>query len=246
MTSQEAKEILLLYRPGMADADDPDVAQALEAVGRDPQLTRWFEHHQAFQAAMRAKLRQIPVPEHLKYAALGIHPATPPPTRVWWRPPAWIAAAAALILALCLAAFLTKPKIPNRFADFEQTMVSKAIRGYAMEWETPDMNQLRKDIAAKGAPADYDVPRGLQRLSLTGGAVFPWRNRPVAMVCFDRGNKQMVFLFVMERSAVKDSPPEKPEQGKVSDFITASWTRGDKAYLLAGAEGDDFQQYLPQ
>lgn len=246
MTSQEAKEILLLYRPGTADADDPEVAQALEAAGRDADLTRWFEHHEAFQAAMQAKLRQIPVPEHLKYAALGIQPAALPATRVWWRMPIGLAAAAVVVVALGLALFWHKPRVPDRFVDFQQTMVSKAIRGYAMEWETPDMNQLRKNIAGRGAPADYDLPEGLEKLSLTGGAVFPWRNRPVAMVCFNRGNNQMAFLFVMQKSALKDPPPERPAEGKVSDFVTASWTRGDKAYLLTGAEGADFEKYLPQ
>jgi hypothetical protein len=205
-----------------------------------------LEHHQAFQAAMRAKLRQIPVPDHLKYAALGAHSPVVPMVPVWKRAPAWLAAAAVLVVMLGLVIFSKRPRVPDRFADFQQTMVSKAIRGYAMEWETPDMNQLRKDIAAKGAPADYDLPAGLEKLSLTGGAVFPWRNQPVAMVCFDRGNKQMVFLFVMEKTAVKDPPPEKPAERKVSDFVTASWTRGDKTYLLAAAEGADFRRYLPQ
>ena len=60
---------------------------------------------------------------------------------------------------------------------------------------------------SRGAPADYDVPRGLERLQLTGGGRLTWRSNPVAMVCFDRGDKQMLFLFVMKRSAVKDPPP---------------------------------------
>ena len=59
MTRGAVKEILLLYRPGTADAEDPQVAEAIEFAKRDPELGRWFEQHQVFQAAMRAKFRQI-------------------------------------------------------------------------------------------------------------------------------------------------------------------------------------------
>lgn len=70
MNCSEAKEVLLLYRPGIADAADPQIAEALELVGRDPELRRWFDQHSAFQKAMRAKFRQIEVPAHLKASLL--------------------------------------------------------------------------------------------------------------------------------------------------------------------------------
>ena len=66
MSSAEAREVLLLYRPGTAEAADPQMAEALELARQDPELGRWFEQHCAFQKAMRAKFRQIEVPVHLK------------------------------------------------------------------------------------------------------------------------------------------------------------------------------------
>jgi hypothetical protein len=100
-------------------------------------------------------------------------------------------------------------------------------------------------MASRGAPADYDLTRGLGRLQLTGGGRLTWRSHPVAMVCFDRGDKQMLFLFVMKRSAVKDPPPETPQLAKVRVLLTASWTRGDNTYVLAGPEEADFaKKYL--
>jgi hypothetical protein len=70
MNCSEAKEVLLLYRPGIADAADPQIAEALELAGRDPELRRWFDQHRAFQKAMRAKFGQIEVPVHLKASLL--------------------------------------------------------------------------------------------------------------------------------------------------------------------------------
>jgi hypothetical protein len=246
----EAKEILLLYRPGTADAEDPEIIQAMSVARRDPDLARWFERHCVFQSAMQTKLRQIKVPEHLKVALMANDEAfapSVPPGRGWWRKPAWMGAAAAVMLLLAgFTVFWLKPKVPDRFADYQQTIVSKAMRGYAMDWEINDMRQLRQHIAGGGAPSDYAVTEGLQKLKLTGGAVFRWRSNPVAMVCFDRGNKQMVFLFVMQKAALKDPPPASPTEARVSDFTTASWTNGEKTYLVAGPEGVDLSNYVPK
>ena len=114
-----------------------------------------------------------------------------------------------------------------------------------MDIKTNDMRMVRQDLASRGAPSDYVVPPGLERLRLTGGGRLTWRTNPVAMVCFDRGDRQMVFLFVLDRSAVKDPPPTTPRLHKVNELLTASWTQGDKTYVLAGPEEAGFlQKYL--
>jgi hypothetical protein len=107
------------------------------------------------------------------------------------------------------------------------------------------MQQIRQFMASRGAPFDYDVARGLEHLQLTGGGRLTWRSNPVAMVCFDRGDKQMLFLFVMKRSAVKDPPPKTPQLAKVRQMLAARWTQGDNTYVLAGPEEADFlKKYL--
>lgn len=244
MNTDQAREILMLYRPGTADAEDPDIIEAMAVARRDPDLARWFEQHAAFQSAMRASFRQIAVPDHLKLELLAGRKIIRPPA--WWQSPAWLAAAAVVVIALGLAALWLRPAVPDRFANFQEMMVSKAENvAYAMDWPTNDMRALRTALAGRGAPANYEVPKGLARLQLTGGAALTWRANPVSMVCFDRGDKQMVFLFVMKRSALKDPPPEKPLVAKIDALTTVSWTSGDQAYLLAGPEEANFlQKYL--
>ena len=247
MNSTEAKDVLLLYRPGTADAADPQIAEALELAHHDPELGRWLEQHRAFQKAMRAKVRQIEVPAHLKSSLLIQGKARPItiPSHAWWRSPVWLTAAVAMVLFLGLVGLWLKPRTPDQFANYQARMVSQVQREYRMDLETNDMRQIRQFLAQSGAPADYDVTRGLERLKLTGGGRLTWRSNPVAMVCFDRGDKQMLFLFVMKRSALKDPPPEMPQLTKVRQMLTASWTRGDKTYVLAGPEEGDFvRKYL--
>jgi hypothetical protein len=233
VTQQQAKEILLLYRPGTTDAEDPEVVEALALARHDRELARWFDQQQAFQIAMRAKFRQVKVPEHLRVALLASQKVVPLPV-AWWQRPAWLAAAAVILVFLGLAAFWSKPQKPDTFADYLKKMVWTAENPYFMDLTNSDMRVLRATLAEKRAPTGYALTPGLQKLPLTGGAALKWRNNTVSMLCFDRGNKQMVFLFVLQRSALKDPPPETPKVVSVDELSTASWSQGELTYVLAG------------
>jgi uncharacterized membrane protein YbaN (DUF454 family) len=245
LNSREAKEILLLYRPGTRDADDPEIIEAIELTRQDPELGKWFSQHQEFQLAMRAKFREIPVPAHLKPALLASHNIIRPPQ--FWQQPVWLAAAAIFMVLLGLAVFSLRPAIPDRFSHYRETMVSAAVRMYGMDLVTSDKNQLRQFIATNGAPADYQLTQGLDKLQLKGGGLLRWRGNPVSMVCFDRGGSTL-FLFVMKHSALKDPPPTitpQAEVAQVDGLLTASWTQGNDTYLLAGPHEPGFvEKYL--
>ena len=196
---------------------------------------------------MSAKFQQIEVPAHLK-SSLLIRGTVPPGVvtpRPSWRSPVWLTATATVLLLLGAVVLWLRPHRPDRFADYQARMVSEAQREYRMDLVTNQMQQIRQLMASHGAPADYHVTRGLEHLQLTGGGCLTWRSQPVAMVCFDRGDKQMLFLFVMKRSAVNDPPPPAPQLAKVREMLTASWTQGDNTYVLAGPEEADFlKKYL--
>ena len=242
MNIHEARQILLLYRPGTADAEDPQMREAIELAGRDPELARWFQEHCAFQEGMRAKFRQIEIPPHLRAALLSVEKIIPMP--LWYRRPVWLAAAA-VVLFIGLAGAWLALKTPDPFSQFRNQMVARAMVEYRMDMETNDMSQLRKFMAANGAPADYEVTKGLARLELSGGVLVNWQSSPVAMLCFNRGDKKMVFLFVLNRAAIKEVPSETPQSIKVQELFTVSWSRGDKTYILAGPPESDFvKKYL--
>ena len=162
-----------------------------------------------------------------------------------WRQPVLWALAASVVLVCALAGLWLKPSGQDPLAQFQARMVGSALREYRMDLVTNDMRQVRQLMAKGGAPADYVVSPGLEKLQLTGGGLLRWQNHPVAMVCFDRGDNQMLFLFVLDRTALPNPPPATPKLEKVNQLMTASWTQGDKTYVLAGPEEADFaRKYL--
>jgi hypothetical protein len=244
VTLPEAKRILLLYRPHAVESDNRELAQALELARQDDELREWFEEHCAFQKTVHQKLCQVPVPADLKQRILSgrkiIHVH-------WWQQPRWLAAAAAVILLAALGPILLSRGRLDKFDDYRNRMVGSALRHYGMEVVTNNLEGVRQFMAQHGAPADYQIPKPLTQLTVTGGGQLKWRSNPVSMVCFDRGSGQMVFLFVMNQAAVKDAPSRPaPEMKQVSKLATASWTQGDKAYILA-TEGElsSLRSYLP-
>ena len=239
MDSRLAKEILMRYRPGTPDANDPEFAEALELARRDPELARWFGQHQAFQNTMRDRFRELPVPGRLKKDILaGYSPKVIP---VWWRQRAFqaLAAAAAIVLLIGVSRFLSQPREDRSFAAFQSRVVRNAQRGYVMDITTTNLDEIRQFLAAQGALADYVLPAPLQMLPGDGGAVVRWLNKTVSMVCFDMGNHNDLFLFVANRTDLPDSPSaSEPQFTRIGKLTAASWSKGDRTYVLAGP-GDE-------
>src|SRR4029453_5025415 len=117
MNRHEAQEVLLFYRPGTGDAQDPELAAALEWVERDPELAKWFEENCALHEAIRAKFQQISVPAGLKEQILSEQRVRD--ITVWWRRPVVLAAAAVAALLLGLAiVWLRAPRDEESFEVF--------------------------------------------------------------------------------------------------------------------------------
>lgn len=240
----------MIYRPGIDDGGDPDLTEALGLAQRDPELKSWFATHCALQAVIREKLKQISVPEALKEQIL----AECPPTRkiIWWQQPAVLAAAAAIVLLIGLSLFWSQPRGRDGLSVFSSRMVRTVLRPYAMTLETNDLNQVRLHLAENLAPTNYVLPRALQATPVAGCGVLRWQDKRVAMICFlsgkslAPGQKSDLFLFVVDRSSLPDAPPEnQPRIAKVNRLMTASWSSGDKVYVLGGFGDEDFiRKYL--
>lgn len=245
MNREEARQILTLYRPGETGEADPQVAEALELARRDPVLRESVERDRAFHTALAEKLRGLPVPSDLKDRILARQAARSRPALlrpVFRRPAVWLAAAAALVLLLGLARWLIPTPAADRFADFRARMVGVVLRQYKMDVASQDPQAVRAYMASRGAPADYVLTPGLERLALAGGGFLRWRNQPVAMVCFRRPDREMVYLFVLRRGIAREEPSTVPTVASARQLQTAAWVTPDHLYLLAAPAEPDFPQ----
>lgn len=251
MNSDEAKAILLLYRPGTADADDSQIAEALALAQREPELARWLEDYCARQEALRAKLRQIAAPAGLKEQIVSEQAARDKMATWRWKA---VFAVAAVVVALVALAPLWFPHQPrdDTFAIYRSRMVGVALRGYSMDLATNSQMQIQAFLAQHRAPADYVLPVPLEKTAVTGCAVQNWQGAKVSMICFRTGRPLPpgqpgdLWLFVIDRTAVKQAPAAGARPFvRVNKLITVTWTQGDKLYVL-GMEGDEqtLQQYL--
>ena len=250
MDSRQAREILTLYRPGSMDAIDPQVAEALEVVRHDSELAAWFDQHCAVCVAIRGKLRQIPVPADLKRRIIVERAQHARTIRFPARVKLLLAAAAVVVLA-AVGWFLFAPPKETAFAHFRLHMAGMAQRGYNMDFFAKDQNQIRAQFIARNAPVDYDFAKTLQALPAEGGAITKFEEHPVEMLCLYDGTDALgrrndLWVFVTSKSSIPGAPaPGKTEFAPSGGLMTASWTAGDKLYLLV-ASGDEkaLQKYL--
>lgn len=237
MNREKAKMVLAIYRPGTHDDEDPEIAAARELAGRDPELARWLEEHNALHAAVRAKFRQLAVHPGLREKIIAEYPGK----IVWWRRPASLAMAAAVVMLIGLVASWLLPREHHAFATYRNRMVRTAMQNYGMNLLTNDLAQIRSYLAANGGHAGYRLSAPLEQLPGDGCAILRWHDRKVSLVCFDLGNQRDLYLFIINRDDLSDAPATRePQFARVGRLITASWTHGDKTYLLAGPGDEEF------
>jgi hypothetical protein len=243
VNSNEAKTILLLYRPGSADAEDPQIAEALRLAKADPELARWLGEHCARQEVLRGKFRKITAPAGLKEQIISEHAAVA--RSKYWRPRIVLAALAIMLVFLLLPYWPTSPPNEDTFAIYREQMAGTALRGYGMDLTTNDPVPIRAYLAQNKAPADYVVPAGLAKAPIAGCAIEGWQNSKVSMICFRTGRPlppgqaSDMWLFVADRAAIPDAPePGQPRIIAVNELTTAVWVQGGKVYML-GLQGDE-------
>ena len=148
-------------------------------------------------------------------------------------------------LAVFQIPFAKNPAADDTLAVYRHQMIGIALRGYGMDLFTNNPTAVRDYLTQQKAPVDYVLPAALQKVALAGCAIEGWQNAKVSMICFRTGKAlptaaaSDLWLFVVDRAAVKDPPPIGPPTLFNANQITAAaWTQGDKVYLLA-TEGEE-------
>lgn len=243
MTREQAQEILLLERPGRTAEVDGELAEALRMAAADPELAGWLEQHRAFQKNVTAQLTAIEPPADLKSRILAGPKTTPVRESFFRHREVWAIAASVILLFALAGVWLSRNREEQDFANFRSRMTEFALRSYQMDIVTNSGPVVRQFLASQGAPADFALTPGLEKLEVKGGGRLSWQNKPVAMMCFSLTNKETAFMFVMDKSAVAKEPAGV-EVSSRSNLSSVAWMKDGKVYLLAAAERPEVLQAL--
>jgi hypothetical protein len=243
MTSRDAKQILALFRPGTADESDPYFMEARKLPETDPEMARWFAAHCESYRALRQKFDAIPVPSGLKEQILSEHKISRSVFRPNWRNA--LALAAGVVLLLGIGIHSWRAHLPGRYLAYRKRMTENALRSYSMDFLANDAAQIRGYLRTRNAPVDFSLPAGLKNATLVGCVVSHWQGNPVSMICYKSGrplspgDQSDLWLFITDIKSVVNPPPSAdPVFARVNKASTASWSDGNKIYLLA-AVGDE-------
>ncbi len=251
MNSQEAKEILMLFRPGTADEQDPSFTEALRLCEHDAELRRWFDGHCSVYAALRAKFKQTPIPEGLKEQIIAERKVHTAPL---WQRRSVVLAAVAVIAVLTGLVSITWPAHREDFGFdvYKSRMTGIALVGYAMDFPTNNAAEIQAYLARNHAPADVVLPEPLKSATLTGCAIEGWQGARVSMICFHSGKPLAsdqgsdLWLFVADATSISGAPTSAmPVIAPENRAMTACWTAGGKTYLLVTDRDEAFlRKYL--
>ena len=234
MTTDQAKEILAVYRPGTEDEHDPIFAEALALASKDPVLKCWFEETLAFDGALRAAVGQVAAPVGLREAILA--------ERKIIRPELWyqrklsgreLAAAAILLLTLTLAGFWLSQK-PATFADFQREISDQAWgTSPHVTLKSSDLAEVRAFLAAQALATNFTIPPTLAQTDVHGCSVMQWKGRRIPVLCFN-SQRQHLHLLVVDREQFPDAPSRMPQSDQWESWRTVSWSKDAHTYVLTG------------
>jgi hypothetical protein len=235
MNNEEAKFILQGYRPNGTDANDAAFRAALDQVGRDPALRDWFARQQAFDAAVSAKLGEVPAPAGLREAILAGGRVTASDTAKagWWRSPVMFAAAAGIAVVFATSLALWPKEAAADTALAEHVLADAAQAGTHMGFHgTESLQAMLGDPAnrlSRGLPIDFDA------LRKAGCRTVTFEGREVLEVCFNRGGIWF-HAYIGRRAdfpAIASSPAFVDREGR----SVASWADDAHVYLVASKTG---------
>jgi len=245
MDKLEAKMVLQALRPGDLETAQPAFAEALALAERDPELKAWWEAQQAFDRAVAAKLKEIPMPEDLRANILAgrkIEQFRPQHTLFSF----WLAAAAAVAI---LCALGTSQFIKN-FGPVSRDQYTSAILPLidhdspTLAMTTPDHDKIIAWLKDHQAPMGT-LPVRLADMPSLGCQKYMIHGHAVTLICFSISGGAEAHLFIVREDAITDPPGTSgPEIWQVDGWSTASWSDGKMSYVLATQAGAEALKQL--
>ncbi len=108
-----------------------------------------------------------------------------------------------------------------------------------VSFETHDLARIQRWLEDREVDTNFDLPVALRDNVAEGCRVVHWNGQSVTLICFVFNGRDHVDLFVLNSTRFHGfAPSQTPEFARTDGLMTASWTRGDRTYLLATSGGE--------
>ena len=250
MNPEEAKLILQCRRPCGRDDHDAAIQEALAMLGTDTTAMEVLRQEERLDAVIGERLRCIETPVDLRRKILAGAKLSPR-VKPWWQRPRWLAAAAAVAVAIPVGLkYLpvsrpgNPPLIASVLTDFRIDTTKKLNDGPSLAL-LPTIDEVKAHLADHSTTKTVPLPTHLCDCTdgTVGCEVFEWRGKEVTLICFKAGKNGVVHLFTVDAS-VLDAFPAKAVCVPVNGWQTRAWVQDGKLMLLAGGEKEATEEDL--
>jgi hypothetical protein len=237
MDNNKAKLRLAVYRRTGEDAQDPFFAEALQQAEKDPALRDWLAEQQQFDAQFAAALGEIRGPKEGRALIEATMMRRPGRWTRWW--PVAMAASVALMLTLYVSFAGKRPVTLSQTASVAEMARHLSEHHATIGLMSRDYAKLRSWIADRGGPLPGRLPPGLERLGVLACETWQTSQGKVSLVCFARGDRDVLHLYVFENAGDGGSLPniDAPRFERAGEWSFAVWKEDGRAYAL-GETGD--------
>ena len=254
MNNDEAKFILIAYRPSGEDSSDAQMKAALDLTQRNPGLDAWLKLEIERDTKIAAALQSAPVPPSLRNEILAgakISAFSGKARRFWFT---WLPlSAAALLMASAVTWFLTENErlhssrytatplpLPPELAGWQKVALSTLESG-KMQFNaaSPKPQVLADWLKNHGSPGNLALAKSrlnLTKLASLGCTVLTVDGQRVSIVCFQLpGGEGEVHLAMTNRQGQPGAPSteQPPAFVQHGNWATAQWCEGEQWVMVA-------------
>jgi hypothetical protein len=149
-----------------------------------------------------------------------------------------LATTAAVVLLAFVFAWTKTMRPAASFADYRDEMVSFVKVAPNLEMQSKRLSELMDYLDKARAPSRFAIPEKVRDMEPAGCRVLRFHGHDVTLICFWRKDGRLLHLFVTDRGAFPQLPgSQRPEFAAQQGWMTAAWSEGDHAYLIA-VQGD--------
>jgi hypothetical protein len=236
MRTEEAKFILVAFRPGGGDSGDPAFADALRMATEDPLLGAWFSQSRAHDAVVTSKLREIQPPAGLRDAILAgarVGKASRPKMAGW----GWVAGlAVAAGLAFAVVSFRSTARPENATTALASFAIDDMLNAKHGSHGDP-AGTLVSELQADGSKMPSSDQIDFEKLRDTGCRTLNFAGHDLLEVCFARGGAEYHFYVTRRDGPLGDAVAGGPSFIAQAGGAAAVWSDARFDYAVASTAG---------